>query len=314
MVRDRGRRSLYVVSFVALFTCSSQARAQTSPVGAQPASEGKDAKKVCIGQHESAQTFRRTGKLLEARDAAVVCAREECPAVVRTDCADWMESVGRTIPTLVIRAKVDDRDLLDVNVLVDGKLVKSHLDGTPFELNPGAHKLRFEHANLDPIEQEILVLEGEKNRVLSVNFAKVGPALAQPIPTPAAREEPTTVETYRPIPVLTYVLGGVALAGAGGFAAFALSGQSEKKSLESSCRPICTDEELEPVRTRFMLADASLGIAVVSAVASGVLYFTRPTKPVPMALQGKAARSASPFAFGIAPTRAGAQFSMGAEF
>ena len=310
MVRDRGRRSLYVVSFVALFTCSP-ARAQTTPAGAQAA---PDAKKVCIGQHEAAQTFRRTGKLVEARDAAVVCAREECPAVVRADCADWIGGFGNNIPTLVIRAKLDDRDLLDVNVLVDGKLVKSHLDGTPFELNPGAHTLRFEHANIEPIEQEILVLEGEKNRVVAVNFAKVAPALPQPVPKPAEREAPSTVETYRPIPVLTYVLGGVALAGAGGFAAFALSGQSEKKTLESSCRPICTDEELEPVRTRFMLADASLGIAVVSAVASGVLYFTRPTKPVPMASQGAAARPAAPFTFGLAPTRAGAQFAMGAEF
>jgi hypothetical protein len=114
---------------------------------------------------------------------------------------------------------------------------------------------------------------------------------------------------------MTYVLGGVALAGVAGFAAFGFSGQSEKKSLESSCRPTCTDSELKPVQTRFLMADVSLGIGVVSAVTAGVLYFARPAKPLPASTsQGKAAGSTSRFAFGIAPTPSGAQFAMGTEF
>jgi hypothetical protein len=310
MIRGRGRKSLYVVGLAVLCARPSLAPAQTPP-----AQSGADSKKACIVQHEAAQTFRRTGKLLEAREAVLVCSRDECPAVVRADCGDWLEMVSKTIPSLVIRAKSDDKDVFDVRVSVDGKLITSQLDGTPFELNPGPHALQFEYSNFDPIKQEILVLEGEKNRVFAVNFVKAGPVSKEQLPKPPERDLPLPVETYRPTPVLTYVLGGVALAGAAGFAAFAISGQSQKKALESSCRPLCSDSDLQPVRTTFIVADASLGIAIASTVAAGIVYFTRPTKPVPAnTSQGKAARPASPIVFGFSPIASGGQFAMQTEF
>jgi len=308
MIRGRGRKSLYVVGIVALLARSSVAPAQT-PTGAQG---GAESKKACLLQHEAAQNFRRSGKLLEARDAVLVCSRDECPAVVRADCGDWVDAVSKAIPSLVIRAKSDDRDVFDVRVFVDGKLVTSHLDGTPFELNPGPHSLRFEYSNFDPMKQEILVLEGEKNLVVAANFIKVGPVSKEPQLKPP---ESPPVETYRPTPVLTYVLGGVAVAGVAGFAAFGLSGQQQKKGLESSCRPLCRDSDLDPVRTRFLMADASLGIAIVSTVVAGLVYFTRPSKPLPASTsQGKAAPPTSPIAFGFSPTSSGAHFAMHTEF
>ena len=312
MAWGRGRRSLYVVGSLALLAHSSAAPAQTPA----PAQSGGDAKKVCIVQHEAAQNFRRTGKLLEAREAILVCSREECPGVVRADCADWLDVVSKTIPTLVIRARENDRDVFDVRVSIDGKVVKAQLDGAPFELNPGAHALRFEHGHFDPIEQEILVLEGEKNRVVAVSFVNAAPVLVQPPPskTPDV-EPPPIIEGYRPIPVLTYVLGGLAVAGGAGFAAFAISGQTERKALESSCRPVCTEDDLRPVRTQFMLADAALGIAIASTVAAGVVYLTRPTKPLPVSASPAHSRPpASPIAFGFAPTATGASFAMHTEF
>ena len=311
MILSRGRKSLYIVGVVALLARSSPAPAQT-PAAAPGAS---DSKKACIVQHEAAQTHRRTGKLLEARDAVLVCSRDECPAAVRSDCGEWLETVSKTIPSLVIRAKSDDKDVFEVRVFVDGKLVKSHLDGTPFELNPGPHSLRFEYSNFDPIKQEILVLEGEKNLVIAANFAKALPVSQEPLAKAPERESPAPVESYRPTPVLTYVLGGVALAGVAGFAAFGSLGQKEKTELESSCRPLCSDKDLQPVRTKFLVADASLGLAIVSVVAAGVVYFARPTKPLPVSTsQGKAALPAPPIAFGFSPTASGAQFAMQGEF
>jgi hypothetical protein len=172
--------------------------------------------------------------------------------------------------------------------------------------------LRFEYSNFDPIKQELLVLEGEKNRVAAVNFAKAGPVAKEPQKPP---DSPAPVESYRPTPVLTYVLGGVALAGVAGFAAFGISGQSKKKALETSCRPVCSDDELQPVQTQFLLADVSLGIAIVSTVTAGIVYFARPTKPLPAGTsQGKTARPASPIAFGFSPTPSGAHFAMQTEF
>jgi hypothetical protein len=308
MARGRARTSLYVAAFVVLLVRPSAAQTAPSTQGAG------EAKKACIVQHEAAQNFRRTGKLLEARDAILVCSRDECPAVVRADCGEWLELVSKTIPTLVIRAKEDDKDVFDVRIWIDGTIVKSQL-GTPIELNPGAHTLRFERDHFDPIDQEILVLEGEKNRVVAANFARaLPPAPVQSLPNPHERDTPPPVESYRPVPALTYVFGGLALAGAGGFAALAISGQSEKKALESSCRPVCTDDELQPVRTRFMLADASLGIAVVSTVVAGVIYFTRPTKPLATGASPAPNLRPAPIAFGFTPAAMGAQFAMQTEF
>ena len=178
MIRGRGRKSLYIVGVLALLARSSEAPAQT-PSGAQSAS---DLKKACLVQHEAAQNFRRTGKLLEARDAVLVCSREECPAVVRSDCGDWLELVNKTLPSLVFRTKLDDKDVFDVRVSIDGKQVTSHLDGSPFELNPGPHSLRFEYSTFEPITQDILVLEGEKYRVVAANFVKAVPVSTQPLP------------------------------------------------------------------------------------------------------------------------------------
>jgi hypothetical protein len=309
MIRGRGRTSLYIVGIVALLARSSVAPAQTPPV----AQGGAESKKACLVQHEAAQTFRRTGKLLEARDAVLVCSRDECPAVVRADCGDWLEAVSKTIPSVVIRVKKGDQDVFDVRVSIDGKLVTSHLDGTPFDLNPGPHALRFEYSSFDPIQQDILVLEGEKNRLITATFVEVAPVSKEPLQKPPERESLAPVESYRPTPVLTYVLGGVAVAGVAGFTALAITGQNKKKTLETSCRPVCTDNDLQPVRTQFIMADAALGIGILSAVTAGVFYFTRPTKPLP-AVQGKASRPASPVAFGFSPTASGAQFALGTEF
>lgn len=310
MIRDRGRKSLYVIGVLALLARPSVAPAQT-PSGGQG---GSDAKKACLVQHESAQTFRRTGKLLEAREAMFVCSREDCPAVVRADCGEWVDIVSKAIPSLVVRAKSDDKDVFEVRVSVDGKLITSHLDGTPFELNPGAHSLRFEYSNFDPITQELLVLEGEKNRVVAANFVKAAPIPTEPLPKQPAGELSAPVETYRPTPVLTYVLGGVALAGVAGFATFGVLGQQKRKDLESSCRPVCSNNDLQSVRTQFLLADVSLGLAIASTVAAGLVYFTRPVKPLsPSATQGNAERPMD-FAFGFSPTPGGAQFAMETVF
>jgi len=314
MTRGRGRKSLYIVGIFAWLAHSSDAPAQTPAPTAPATQAAPDPKKACLNQHEAAQTFRRSGKLLEARDAILVCSREECPAAVRADCGAWLDGVTKNIPSLVFRVKLDDRDVSDVRVSVDGKVVTSRLDGTPYELNPGAHALRFEYATFAPIEQDLLILEGEKNRVVSANFVNAVAASKEPASKPPEGLAPIET-TYRPTPAMTYVLGGVALAGYGSFTAFALLGQSKKKDLETTCRPTCTDDELQPVRTQFLIADISLAVAITSTLAAGVVYFTRPDRPRPDSTkQGKAAHPASNMAFGFSPTATGAQFAMRGEF
>ena len=44
----------------------------------------------CMTSYENAQLLRQRGKLVDARDAAMVCARATCPDVARKDCTQWI--------------------------------------------------------------------------------------------------------------------------------------------------------------------------------------------------------------------------------
>jgi hypothetical protein len=80
--------------------------------------------------------------------------------------------------------------------------------------------------------------------------------------------QPST-EPSRPVPVLSYVFGAVALVGVAGFAGFGLSGLEEYNSLESSCRPACDSSKVDAVRTKLVFA-------IGSAVTATILYLGRP--------------------------------------
>jgi hypothetical protein len=95
------------------------------------------------------------------------------------------------------------------------------------------------------------------------------------------------VVSYRPIPTLDYVLGGIAVAGALGFAGFALWGFNERNNLESTCRPVCSASQVNETHTKFIIADISLGVAAAAALAAGGVYLARPTETRPPAAPGR---------------------------
>jgi len=199
---------------------SPTARAETAP------DASLESKKVCVEAHEQAQVLRRTGKLVEARSALLVCSQGTCPSAIQVDCADWRDQVNRSLPSVVVRATLGDKDEFDVRVSIDGNLTTSRLDGASISLDPGAHSFRFEHAPFEPVVQDVLLVEGEQNRVLSVSFGatKLAPL---PVPMPPVHEAPSA-DVYRPIPPLAWVLGGTALVGTGSFVAFGLWGKEPK--------------------------------------------------------------------------------------
>lgn len=246
-----------------------------------------DSKRECLSAYENAQLLRRKGELRGARDAARICSRSGCPAALQGDCTDWYTELDRTIPSVVFEVKSEHGDELDVRVSIDGTLVTSHLDGKAVEADPGAHTLTFEMAGKPPIEKKILLKAGERNRSVAVSFG-----------TPAKEATAQVVPAGpRPVPAIVYVLGGVGVAGAASFVTFALLGNGEKSSVKSQCAPFCSDDELAPIQTRYLVADISLGVGVVSLGAAAYFYFTRPTVP--------AATHPPTVGFDVAPTRGG---------
>ncbi len=86
-------------------------------------------------------------------------------------------------------------------------------------------------------------------------------------------------------PVVAYVLAGVGVAALGGFAAFAITGKSAQSAMDG-CKPNCTRAQLDKMRLRYLLADISLGVGVVSLGAGGYLYFSASREPSGSAWRG----------------------------
>jgi hypothetical protein len=231
-----------------------------------------ETKKACVAQHEQAQLLRRQGRLIDTRAALVACAQEACPGVVRTDCVQWLGDVARAVPSVVLTARTAAGDEPGVRVYGDGVLLAPHLDGHAIELDPGLHTFRFESPSGESVEQKVLLVEGEKNRIVEAMFGA-----AMPAPRPIVSDVPPPARpTYRPIPWLDFALLGATVAGAAAFAGFGIWGLNEKKTLETNCEPVCAKSDIDSIRTKFAVADVGLAVGVLSAAAAGYVYFTRP--------------------------------------
>src|SRR5262245_10917168 len=92
-------------------------------------------KRTCVAANEEAQKLRRDGKLRATRGQLLVCARPECPVVVRQDCAQWLNEVVAATPSIVVAARDSaGKETLAVKVSIDGALVLQKLDGKSYAL------------------------------------------------------------------------------------------------------------------------------------------------------------------------------------
>ena len=196
---------------------------------------------------------------------------------MRTECSKWFDQIEREVPSFVVSAKADGEDRTDVKVEMDGKLVQESLDGKAVQLNPGAHSFIFTLPPFDPIEKKIVVGEGDKMRPITVEFASPKKADA---PGLAPTTPPAPKAMHRPVPAAVYVLGGVGVLGAAGFAYFGITGSNKQDDLKSSCAPSCSSDDAKSVRSKYLLADVSLGVGVAALVTSTILYLTRPDTPI----------------------------------
>src|SRR5262249_24455549 len=121
---------------------------------------------ACVAAYDAAQRLQQIGRLREAEVKAIACAQEACPAELRKDCLRWTEDIGRSTPTIVVHAVgAYACDLEEARVVVDGQLVADRLQGKAIPLDPGAHGVSVEAAGLAPIEERVVLSEGQKNRV-----------------------------------------------------------------------------------------------------------------------------------------------------
>lgn len=230
---------------------------------------------ACLSAHEKAQIERMHGRYVEAHAQLLACAQASCPGGVRNDCKGWLREVEASLPTLVFAvADASGRDLVDVRISADGKLLDERADGRSLTLNPGLYTLRFEAPGYVTQEQQVLVREAEKQRLVRVTLQPHAASLTPP-PTPAqinaAQAEDRAAQRKRRLLLTSYVMGGAAVATLATGIGFGVSGEKKKDELEADmCKPDCPTGEVESGRRRFIIADVAFALGGAFAVTAVV--------------------------------------------
>jgi len=146
--------------------------------------------------------------------------------------------------------------------------------------------------------------------MVRVRFA--GPQ--QPVPVTPVAPAPAPVEPRprepgeRPIPVLTYVFGGLTIAAAGTSAVLAAGAFGDRSDAQEECAPNCDEERVNSIQNRFVLADVAAGVAIASAGLAVYFYVSRPEVPKESAKAGL-----SPF-WGVRKRGGGFEVTAGSTF
>ena len=265
---------------------------------AQAGEPKQDAERaVCADAYRGAQLQMRNGALRRARESLLVCVSDKCPSVLQPDCLRWLTEVEAATPTMAFAAKgVDGKDVTDVRVTMDGQPLREALDGKAVPVDPGTHTLRFEHGGETPIDQQIVVREGEKSRVVTVSWAKAAAASAAGSDG-AAAPAPTSHTA-------AWVFGGIGAASLATFGVLGIHGVARRSDLEKECFGRCAQSTIDSVKTEFAIADVALGVGIVSVGIATVLFLTG----------GPSTEKAARASFGVAPHRDGAAASLSGRF
>ncbi|TKD03507.1 hypothetical protein [Polyangium fumosum] len=231
-------------------------------------------KAQCAAAFEEGQELEKAGRLVEARGKFVFCSAEACPAVVRDECATMLPRVESSLPTIVPGLRdAQGNDVVSAEVTLDGTVLTKTLDGQPIAVNPGPHTLRFVAPNAAPVERQVVVRVGEKNRVITVDLEAKG--AAAPASPNGGPDEPAASGTSGKR-VASYVLGGLGVVSLGAFAYLGITGKGDLAGLRDGCgrTQSCAEADVDAVKTKLLLADVSLGVGVVSLGVATALFFT----------------------------------------
>ncbi len=253
-----------------------------------------DAKRACVAASDRAQEQRARTHLRAAREQMLVCTQPMCPEPVRRQCDEWLRQLDQSLPSVVVRLRdATGHDLTAARLLIDGELVATSLDGRTIAVDPGSHVFRLEPDQLAPIEEKLLIIEGEHNRII----VEALPADATPVATPSPAVEPvpapapvvTPAAVAQPLPAepqsprrspVTWVLAAEGAVALGAFAALAIWGQSDYQACSLSP---CAESMVTSLAVRRALAWTSLAVGVVSIGVAVWLYLT-PEHPVALSM------------------------------
>jgi hypothetical protein len=290
-----GRAALLAIALPTLVASSASAQRPTPSA----------TKLACLQASDKAQQLRVAGKLLAARDTLRICVQDSCPGVVRDACAQWLNEVQASLPSIVIGAKdADGKDILDLKVSIDGKLVTEHPGGLAVAIDPGRHKMKYEKPDGVVLEEEILVGEGAKNREVEVVFPGA-PKPAVATPNGSVGHGPKGASTFN---TAMGAMFGVVGAGALGAALYLdLSATSDVNALEqSSCAKTasCSSSRVNQDQLDYDLAGVGLGVGIAAVGVAVYVLIAHPFGDRP------SSGTSSGTAFRVVPSPHGSGFAL----
>jgi hypothetical protein len=229
---------------------------------------------TCAQAYESAQEEKATGRLKAAIEHLKSCIDPNCATFIREDCVRWMDQVDSALPTVVFSVREDGKDLTDVEIQCDDKPLTGKLDGKAIPVDPGLRDFSFTVPGLEPMARQVLIREGERNRIVNVEFTKPSAALTSPTANVATTlsDEPDLRPRTLALP---YALAGVGALGVASFTLFALLGNSQQGELERTCSPFCQSSQVDSLKTKYLVADVSLGVGLVSLGVATYIFIKR---------------------------------------
>lgn len=251
----------------------------------------------CLDAHRNAQELKRSAKFLEAQEHLLVCSSGSCPGAIISDCGNWITELEQVTPSMVFQIRRDGKEALEATVLVDGKPIADRAQAV--KVNPGRHTIHVELPPFPPRDEDVVLPEGQRMRLIEVEF-KSQPAAA---PVPVTLATPPKKELERPTPVLVYPLLAVGIAGLASFGTFSILGKSEQGKLEDRCAPRCDDDELSTMKRFYLIGDISAGVGAASLLGAAIVYLTRPSREVE--------RSGDELSFQLGPVRGATASSFG---
>jgi hypothetical protein len=258
---------------VAWCSVSTLAFAEEPPALSEPT------RAQCLADHEQAQDARLAGKLLSARAALRKCSAAGCPSLVSRDCVQWLNDVEQQLPSVIFRAAKDGEDVVQLRVREGDKLLTESLTGSPLQLDPGPHHFVAELPGFPAQDATYVLQAGDKGRVVRFDFSSPKPLPPVLAPQPPV-VEPLPLPTHRPIPKLTYALGGVSLAATVTGVVLGGLALSKRQEVREDCAPLCKDRDVTSVKNLGFAADIAFAVALVGGGATIYSYVTRPSVPL----------------------------------
>jgi len=277
---------------------------------------------VCTTSYKQAQEHRKAGQLRKALEALSACVQTSCGASVSKQCGSDRQLVENDLPTVVpVVTSAAGDPLLDVSVAVDGELLASRIDGRALAVDPGPHEFVFSTGGEAVHSEKLLILQGQRNRVLSVRLAAAAaagaPAGAKPevvalaaAPTPEERsKDAASAETKPDAPpsaateaaqgpsLFPLILGGAGVAAIGGAFLFAHWGNKDNEALDQ-CAPNCSQDSVDHVHNMYVAADVSLGVGLVALGTATWLFVSELGSERPV-------ETAQTYHFDVRPTASG---------